>query len=195
LGFFIWQVSQYFTRRYGPRHRQDAALTAALKKLDNRYTLVSFAAPRLPDYLLLGPHGIHVLVPRDVSGTVRCKGDRWSRAETPKLFSFILGDPLRNPTAEATQSLQVLERHLQAELDPAAAEAVPIAVSVVLTNPKVTLEADGCRFPAVRVRDLPQHVRRDKGTVPPDQVAQLRRLFSPADAPSPPDRAASARSR
>ena len=55
LGILLWQISQYFARRWGPRYRQDAVLARALKGLDNRYTLVSFADARLPDYLLLGP--------------------------------------------------------------------------------------------------------------------------------------------
>jgi hypothetical protein len=182
LGFFLWQISQYFVRRYGPRNRQDAALERALKKLDNRYTLISFAAQRLPDYLLLGPHGVRVLVPRDVGGTVRCQRDRWSRVGTPGLVR-LLSNPLRDPTTEAAQSVQQVERYLARELEPGEAEAIPVTATIVFTNPNVRLEVDDCRFPAARAQNLPTDLRRDKGSVTPAQIAQLRQLLAPAADP------------
>src|SRR5581483_8379042 len=111
LGIFLWQLSLYYTRRWGPRERQDAALVKALKGLDNRYTLVIFSSPRLPDYLLIGPLGVRALVARGVAGTVRYRGGRWSRAGTPAWQALLLGDPLRNPEAEAKQSVERVEEH------------------------------------------------------------------------------------
>src|SRR5689334_15590896 len=48
LGTVLWLVSQYYTRRWSPRFRQDGPLKEALKRVDNRSTLLSFAAPQLP---------------------------------------------------------------------------------------------------------------------------------------------------
>ena len=194
LGFFLWQVSQYFMRRYGPRNRQDAALARALKKLDNRYTLISFAAPRLPDYLLLGPHGVRVLVPRDVRGTIRCQGDRWSRAGTPGLVR-LLSNPLRDPTTEAAQSIQQVERYLVRALEPGEAEAIPVSATIIFTHPNVRLEIGNCRFPATRAHNLPNDVRRDKGAVTPSQIAHLRRILAPEPAPQSPSPATRTSSR
>jgi hypothetical protein len=179
LGIFLWQVSLYFTRRWGARHRQDGALARALKGLDNRYTLVSFAEARLPDYLLVGPHGILILVARAVNGTIRCHRDQWSRAETNPLIAFFLGSPVRNPTIEATQSISQLQRYLQGRLDPADADRVPVTAIVVFTHPQVRLEIGDCRFPVVRARDLRSEVQREKGALGPPQIATLRRLLSP----------------
>ena len=179
LGFFLWQVSQYFIRRWGPRQRQDAALARALKGLDNRYTLVSFADARLPDYLLVGPHGIRVLVARAVDGTVRCRRDQWSRAGTPPLLSFFLGNPVRNPTVEAVQSVSQVQQYLERELDRGDSGMVPVSATIVFTHPKVRLEIEGCKFPVTSARDLRAHVQRDKGTLGPPQIATLRRLLSP----------------
>jgi hypothetical protein len=179
LGFFLWQVSQYYTRRYGPRYRQDAALERNLKGLDNRYALISFAAPRLPDYLLLGPHGVQALIPRDVSGTVRCRGDKWSRAQTPGPIAFFLGNPLRNPSGEAAQSVAAVERYVERELAPAEDESLPIGATIVFTNPNVQLEIEGSRFPVTRARDLRQELRHEQGIASPTLLARLRQALMP----------------
>ncbi|HZU05367.1 MAG TPA: hypothetical protein VFB73_05300 [Chloroflexota bacterium] len=182
LGIFLWQVSYYFIRRWGPRYRQDAALARTLRGLDNRYVFVSFADPRLPDYLLLGPHGVRVLVPRAVTGTVRCQNDRWARAETPRWLAFLFGDPVRNPTAEATQGISQVQRYLEQRLGADEARQVPVSATIVFLDPKVRLEINGCAFPVTRLRDLRAHILRDKGPLSPAQQTQLRQLFSPPGA-------------
>jgi hypothetical protein len=182
LGVFSWQVSLYYTRRWGPKERQDVALVSALKGLDNRYTLVVFSGARLPDYLLLGPLGVRVLVPRAIDGAVRGHGDRWTRLQTQAWRSLLLGNPARNPTDEAKQGVARVEEHLQRNLDPALSAAVPVGATIVFTNPRVRLEADETTFPAATARELRGHIQRLKGTVAPPQVTALRRLFEPPPA-------------
>jgi hypothetical protein len=179
LGIFLWQVSVYYSRRWGRRDRQDVVLARALKGLDNRYSLIAFADARLPDYLLLGPHGILIIVARSVAGTIRCHRDQWSRAETNPLFAFFLGSPVRNPTIEATQSISQLERHLQSRLDADPAALPPLTAVVVFTNPQVQLEIGDCRFPVLALQDLRAHVGRAGGSCTPQQIARLRQLLSP----------------
>ena len=180
LGIFLWQLSLYYTRRWGPRERQDAALVKALKGLDNRYTLVIFSSPRLPDYLLIGPLGVRALVARGVAGTVRYRGGRWSRAGTPAWQALLLGDPLRNPEAEAKQSVERVEEHLKSHLDPQA-EPVPVGATIVFTHPRVHLEVEGGPFPATTARELRGHVQRLKGSLTAAQVGAVRRLLEPAE--------------
>jgi hypothetical protein len=179
LGIFLWQVSLYFTRRWGPRQRQDAALARALKGLDNRYTLVSFADARLPDYLLIGPQGIRILVARAIDGTVRCRRDQWSRPGRSPLLSLFLGNPIRNPTVEAVQSVSQVEQHLERVPDAAEVGSVPVTATIVFTHPQVRLEIEGSKFPVTTARELRAHILRDKGTLGAPQIATLRRVLSP----------------
>jgi len=179
LGILLWQVSQYLVRRWGPRFRQDGALTRALKGLDNRYTLATFADSRLPDYLLVGPHGIRVLVTRATGGTVRCHRDQWSRAGRSPLLTLFLGNSVRNPTVEAVQGISHVQQFLQRELEPEDADAVPVNAIVVFTDAQVHLEVEACRFPVTRARDLRAQITRDKGPLGPPQIARLRRLLTP----------------
>lgn len=178
IAFLAFLVSNYYSRRYAPRFRLDEPLTRALKGLDNRYTLLNFASPRLPDYLLLGPHGVRVLVPRAVGGTIRCQRDRWVRVETPRLIAF-LSDPVRNPTAEAEHSVRQLQRYLERALGAEEAGSVPLNATIVFTDPKVRLEIEGCKYPVTRAKDLRAHILRDRGNVTPAQVARLRQVLAP----------------
>jgi len=179
LGVFAWQLSLYYTRRWGPKERQDVPLVSALKGLDNRYTLVVFSGARLPDYLLLGPLGVRILVPRAIDGAVRGHGDQWTRLHTQVWRSLLLGNPARNPTDEARQGVGRVEEHLRRNPDPALSAPVPVGATIVFTNPRVRLEAEDTTFPAATARDLRGHIQRLKGTLPPPQVTALRRLFEP----------------
>jgi len=178
IGIFLWQLSLYYTRRWGPRERQDAALVKALKGLDNRYTLVVFSSPRLPDYLLLGPLGVRVLVARAVGGTIRYQRGRWSRVGTRGWQALLLGDPVRNPSEEARQSVDRVEQYLRQHGEPGA-EAAPVGASIVFTDPRVRLELESGPFPTTTTRELRGHIQRLKGGLSTSEVATLRRLFEP----------------
>jgi hypothetical protein len=182
LGVFCWQISLYYTRRWGPKERQDVPLVNALKGLDNRYTLVVFSAARLPDYLLLGPLGVRILVPRAIDGAVRGRGDQWTRLDAPLWRNLLLGNPARNPGDEAKQGVARVEEYLQRNLELPAPEPVPVGATIVFTNPRVRLEAEDTSFPAATARELRGHIQRLKGSVTPGQVTALRRLFEPPGA-------------
>src|SRR5450756_1314222 len=65
-----------FTRRWGPKFRQDQWLIPNLKGLDNKSTLFNYASPDLPDHILVSPSGLYVLVPKPNGGKVRFDGVR-----------------------------------------------------------------------------------------------------------------------
>jgi hypothetical protein len=183
-GLVAWQLSLAMTRRWGPRERQDDVLNRALRGLDNRYTLVAFADSNLPDYLLLGPLGVRVLVPRAIDGTVRYKDGRWSRDSSRRWLSLLTGDPVRNPTREAEEGIGRVERYLAAHPDPSWFEPVPVGASIIFTHPRVHLEVEGGPIPVTTAREARAHIQRLKGPLTPPQIAALRRLFAPA--PEPP---------
>jgi hypothetical protein len=168
-----------YVNRWGPRFRQDGPLEKALKGLDNRYTLVNFAGGGLPDHLLIGPGGVRVLVARGVAGAVRCRRNRWSRPGVLSFLGAFSGDSLRNPDREATRGIAQVTRRLESALDPPLAHPVPVAASIVFTNPKVALELDGCRYPVTSGRELRAHAQRDKGSLRPPEVARIRQALEP----------------
>jgi hypothetical protein len=180
LGVLLWQVHQYYLRRWDARHRLDRDLSQALRGLGSRYTLVCFADPRLPDYLLLGPHGVAILVARNTDGTIRCRNDRWSRRETPRWAALLGADVVRNPTLEARQNWQRLGEYLRqvpGELGEVA--EVPVMALIVFTHPHVQLEVEQCAFPVLRAREVPGYLQQQRGAVPAPVVQRLRDWLVP----------------
>lgn len=164
VGIAFWARNQTHLQRWGPRGRQDGAIARALKGLDNRYELLCFAAANLPDYLLVGPFGVLVLVARPVSGQVRCEQGRWRHDEgrplpLRALLWFAPRIPLGNPEVDAHKGVEAVRRHLNARVGEGA-EPVTVEVAVVLTHPRSALTVQGCSVPALLAKSLRGHVRR-----------------------------------
>lgn len=182
LGVLLWQVHQYYVRRWGPRYRLDRELSQALRGLGSRYTLVCFADPRLPDHLLLGPHGVAILVARNADGTIRCRNDRWSRKETPRWAALLGADVVRNPSLEARQSLQRLGEYLRRlPTDLGEGGEIPVQALIVFTHPRVQLEIEQCSYPVLRAKEVIGYLHQQRGAVPAPLVQRLRDWLVPPE--------------
>lgn len=172
-------IAQNFLRRYGPRYRQDEALQKALKGLDGRFTLFNFLSPSLPDYILVGPAGVHVLIPRPHGGQIVCQQDRWSRPGSRLAFlGAFFGNPLGNPSLEAGQGIATVTRQLRQRAPDALAEDTPIQALIVFMGSNVRLHLEGCSYPATTGRELRNLVRRQRGRLGPKQVDRLREALA-----------------
>ena len=49
----------------------------AIRALDDRYKLFAFLSTSLPDYILVSPAGVQVLIVRRDAGQVACVRDQW----------------------------------------------------------------------------------------------------------------------
>ena len=159
-GLVLYSFGQTQLRRWGPRNRQEEQLGQAIRSLDDRYKLYAFISSALPDYILVSPAGVHVLIVRNEAGQVSCVRDKWSKSGS-RLFSFF-GPTLGNPSAEAAKQLQKLKA-LLAEHD---LQDVPTSSLIVFTNPKVQLRVEGCSSTITRIKELKDVLRRmvGKGT-------------------------------
>jgi hypothetical protein len=176
--FFVpYLLSRDYIQRYGPRNRQDAALAQAGKGLDQRFSLVSFPSGKLPDYLLIGPSGIYVLVPRGHTGTLVCRGDRWARegvGAASQVVSTLWGTPLGNPTRDLVQGVGRVQQALADRLGDAAT-SVPVNGLVVFTHPQAKLRTEGCSVQATTAKNLKNQVRGGgKGGLSTQQLARIR---------------------
>src|SRR5919197_6677556 len=79
VGMALYSLGQTQLRRWGPRNRQEEQLGQAIRSLDDRYKLYAFLSSSLPDYILVSPGGVHVLVLRTDAGQVACVRDRWTK--------------------------------------------------------------------------------------------------------------------
>src|SRR5918912_3901226 len=112
-GLGLYTLGQTQLRRWGPGRRAEEQLGQAIRSLDDRYKLYAFLASSLPDYILVSPAGVHVLVIRQEAGQVTCVRDRWNKSSGSRLLG-LFGPSLGNPSADVARQLHKL-RELLAE--------------------------------------------------------------------------------
>jgi hypothetical protein len=165
FGMILWWKNKAYLARWGPKSLQDPAIAHALRGVDSRYHLFSFASGRLPDYLLAGPMGVVVLLPKAVAGAVACHDGRWQHDEgRPAFLRFLMvmspQPSLGSPEREARQSIDDVKRFLTQRLEPELADRIPVEAVLTLTDPNVRLTVQGCTTQALFLRTLRSHIRR-----------------------------------
>lgn len=166
VGLVLYNVGQVFLRRFGPRFRQDPILARTLKGLDRRFTLLVFPSTKLPDYLLVGPGGIQVIVARAHDGQIACRANQWSRdvgSGLRRLAGLFGGVPFGDPSRDAARGIQQVRYRLQLAGMPADQQP-PVEAIIVFTNPKAKLRIDGCSYPVTGLKGLRNNVRGGKGS-------------------------------
>jgi hypothetical protein len=166
IGLVLYNVGQIFLRRFGPRVRQEGVLARTLKGLDRRYTLLAFPSTKLPDYILVGPSGVQVIVPRPHDGNITCRANRWSRdagSGLKRLGGLFGGTSVGDPSADAARGIERVRRRLQ-EQGLAANEQPPVDGIVVFTSPAAKLRIEGCSYPVTGLKGLRNNVRGGKGS-------------------------------
>src|SRR5437764_4464254 len=169
-GLVLYSLGQTQLRRWGPRNRHEEQLGQSIRSLDDRYKLYAFLASSLPDYILVSPAGVHVLIVRQEAGQIACVRDQWKTSASRLMALF--GPTLGNPSAEAGKQLPKL-RTLLAEHGM---QDVPTSALIVFTNPKVQLRVEGCTATITRVKELKDVLRRmaGKGTTVALTSARIR---------------------
>ena len=150
-----------FTRRWGPRFRQDQLLEPALRGLDNRHTLFNYASPDLPDHVLVGPTGLYLLVPRANGGTIRFDGRRWRRGSIGgALLRNLAEGGLGDPIGDVRRSMSLLATYLKKHGSEETVKGLEARPIIVFTNPQARVEARHSPVPVVHVRELRSVFRR-----------------------------------
>jgi hypothetical protein len=161
VGMALYSLGQTQLRRWGPRNRQEEQLGQAIRSLDDRYKLYAFLSSSLPDYILVSPAGIHVLLIRPEGGQIACVRDRWTRA-TGRL-GRLLGSGVGNPSNDVQRQVNQVRALLTRE---SIEGQIPVAGLVVFTNPRVTLRVEACSMAVTRLKDLKDVLRRASGKGP-----------------------------
>jgi hypothetical protein len=170
VGFTLTNVGTFFNNRWG--RRPDKGLADALRGLDDRYTLYNYRLGAA--HVLVGPSGVHVLVPKYQPGPISYSNGKWLNAGQSRgfLFGMFARDPLGNPSAEAAAETESLNAFLKKR-----APEVGIAPQalVVFMHPRAEVSAKESPVPALHVKQLKEHLRRHpKGaTIPATALAEL----------------------
>jgi hypothetical protein len=162
-------------RRYGPQYRQDMKLHQLLKNLDDRHVLYSFLGKGLPDYVLAGPTGVFVLVPKPQTGEFLCRDNRWTRkmSGVARVFATLYGNPLGNPSYDAQEGVKQVRGALEPRLGESLDE-VPINGLIVFTGDNVRLRSERCSYPATVGTETRSAIGRGKKRLSNNRLSELR---------------------
>lgn len=181
LALLLLNLSRPFTRRFGPKWRQDQWLIPNLKGLDNQATLFNYASAGLPDHVLVAPSGLYVFVPKPNGGTVRFDGNRWSRGGgiTGGLIRSIGEGGLGNPTQDVRRSMSLLASYLRTHGSEDLVQGLEAQPVIVFTNPGVQLEAPRSRdsMAILTAKDLRAFFRRTKPVISPEKVEEIKQVL------------------
>jgi hypothetical protein len=175
-GLGLYTLGQTQLRRWGPGKRQEEQLGQAIRGLDDRYKLYAFLSSSLPDYILVSPAGVQVLVTRTDGGQITCIRDKWK--STGSRLMSLFGPGLGNPTADAARQLEKLRALLAGQ----GLQDVPTSGVIVFTNPKAQLRIEGCSVTITRIKELKDVLRRmaGKGTnvaLTTSRIREIQRMF------------------
>ncbi|WP_322800431.1 nuclease-related domain-containing protein [Thermoflexus sp.] len=180
VGFGLTQIGIYYIHRFVRPDRPEAALTQALKGLDDRYVLYHYMLPA--EHVLVGPDGVRTFVVKWQRGEIRCRNDRWSQPMGlfRRFLRWMAQDTLGNPTREAQLEAEALRRHLARQLD---GREVPIQPVIVFTHPEARLDVEGSSIPVVHARKLKEWLRKEarQSALPRDLQEALRRILPAPD--------------
>jgi hypothetical protein len=158
IGLALYSLGQTQLRRWGPRNRQEEQLGQAIRGLDDRYKLYAFLASSMPDYILVSPAGVGVLIVNQETGQISCVRDEWRKPGGSRLMSLFRSG-LGNPSAEAARQQQRLQTVLAAE----GLQGVPTSAIVVFTSPQAQLRIEGCSATVTKIKELRDVLRRMAG--------------------------------
>ncbi len=153
VGFITFNTGMQQITKWSRHPRPDEALVEALRRLNDRYTLIHFPSVGKghPEHVLVYPGGLAIITTREVQGKIRVDGDRWHRAGG-RLWALIgmSGPQLGNPTADNEREQRVLqsilaERGLPGEdaIDGIVAFLNPRAELVVGTTDMAVVTTEG----------------------------------------------------
>jgi hypothetical protein len=166
VGLVLYNAGQIFLRRFGPRSRADGVLTRTLKGLDRRYTMLVFPSTKLPDYILVGPAGIQVIVARPQDGAISCRANQWQRdpgSGLKRLSGLFGGTPFGDPSQDVSKGIARVRERLEQRGIPESQQP-PVDGIIVFTSPVAKLRIDGCSYPVTGLKGLRSNVRGGKGS-------------------------------
>jgi hypothetical protein len=111
FGFITFNMGMQQTTKWGRHPRPDEILVNALRRLNDRYTLIHYPAAGKghPEHVLVYPGGLAVITTREVQGKVSIDGNRWRRSGG-RIWALIgmSGPQLGNPTGDNERDQEAL---------------------------------------------------------------------------------------
>ena len=181
VGFIVSQVGMYYGSRWGRSPRPDEALVAALKGLDDKYTLYNYTSPI--HHLLIGPAGLIPLIPLYPPGAITYNpASKRYQQRGGKFIRKISGmDSLGKPDLDAQSNVADLKKFLNTQIgNDQYPEPAPVLVFV---HPEATVNIAGAPVPGFKSEKLKDFIRKQSKNqpVPVDLLEKIKGLLVTED--------------
>jgi hypothetical protein len=167
VGFLLFQIGNYYMNRFGKPPRPDQKLSAALKGMDDKYTLYHFIT-NIP-HLLVGPSGIYCLLPYNQPGNISYNAakNRWKQSGGNFFLKTFGGDSLGRPDLDSNYAVSDITKFFEKK-GISLGTTVPEPV-LVFINEKASLNTEGFSGGAVTSDKLKEFIRKRAKIAPLSQ--------------------------
>ncbi len=142
-------------------------IAAALKGLDDKYTLYLFASP-IP-HLLVSPNGIWGILAYSQQGKISFSGDRWKLKGGNTFRKIFAGENIGRPDLDSESLVSDYSRGLSKKVPGLALPELNVAL--VFTHPTVVIEAENAPLPTIQIKKIKDLVRkRSKSEMIPQET-------------------------
>jgi len=158
VGFLLSQVGIYFTSRWGRSPRPDESLSAALKGLDDKYSLYHYRTS--VSHLLIGPAGIWVLLPYSQKGVITYDSTkhRWKQKGGSTFLKIFTQEGLGRPDLDAKSASDNLNKFFQKEFTDT--NIPQIQTALVFVESGTDVQAQDAPIPTLPAEKLKDFIRR-----------------------------------
>lgn len=166
VGFILSQFGIYYGARWGRSPRPDEQIDAALKGLDNRYTIYHFKTP-VP-HLLVGPGGAFLLAAYNQPGTISYDSNknRWRQKGGNLYMKIFAQEGLGRPELDVQNQFEKLNKYFTKKLD--ISDDINVEPVMVFTNEKAVIDQNESPIAAVPAKKLKDYIRRKAKQTPVD---------------------------
>ena len=168
-GFIMTQIGIYMGTRYGRSPRPDEKLDAALKGLQNEFSMYHYTTPA--SHLLVGPSGVWLLFPYHQRGNVTVRKNRWQMSGGGFLQGYmrLFGqEGIGRPDLEAESEINALIKLFTKKLE---GNEIPVVqAALVFMNDEAELQVEGAPLPALKLKQLKDFMRQKAKEKPLGQI-------------------------
>ncbi len=181
LGFLTSQIGIYFSRRFGKSPIPHESLSAALKGLDDRYTLYHYSTQI--SHLLVGPSGIHPLLPYPQTGRVEYQPAKkqYKHVGGNALLKLFGQEGLGRPINDAQAETQEISAFLEKNMDTS--KPLPVESILVFTGSQIVIDNNESPVPAMAADKLKDYIRKKskQAVLNQEQINRISALYPDED--------------
>lgn len=181
IGFLISQFGIYFSNKFGRSPRPDEMVSAALKGLDDRYSLYHYATS--VSHLLVGPSGVWVILPFNQPGTITFEKGKYRQKGGNWYLKIFAQEGLGRPEKEAEYSMDDIKKFFSRQMDT---EKIPTINPLLLfTNPKASVKVTDAPYATVEAEKVKDFLRKKAkdNAFPLEKVEEVNSVIVLPEAP------------